>query len=91
MPLGKIAFAVALLVNGGALAVVVILFAAEPPRMRDPGDYLLGAALFAGLSLNVYVCLVAWSAGKESLFGESLLGLWIRTKKQKLRRELDNG
>ena len=44
---------------------------------------LSGVALF--LLLNIYVAL----ARRDVVaFDETLVGLWIRTKKQKLRREL---
>ena len=84
----RIARVIAILANAGILVALAIAGIVDPPRSRDIefGAALGVTATVLFLLLNIYVALARRDA---VTFDETLLGLWIRTKKQKLRKELE--
>ncbi|MCY3874263.1 MAG: hypothetical protein OXF88_08220 [Rhodobacteraceae bacterium] len=67
-----------------ALAITGIV---GPPCDIEMAGALLVTAFVLFLLLDIYV---AFARRDAATFDETLLGLWIRTKKWKLRRELDD-
>ena len=55
----------------------------DPPHYWEDVMEIIGLMCF--FILNLYVCITRYEREENE---ESLFGLWIRTKKQKLRREL---
>ena len=87
MRISRIARAVAIFANAGILVALAFAGIVDPSRSRDVelGAFLAVTVLVLFLLLNIYIALARRDAGA---FDETLIGLWIRTKKQKLRREL---
>ncbi len=82
----RIARIIAVLANAGILVALAIAGITDPPRHIEFRGFLALAVFILVLLLNIYVAL----ARRDPVtFDETLLGLWIRTKKQKLRKELE--